>query len=270
MIPLHDNIPSRTTPFVNYAIIGITSVVFFIQLTTPEEAKLVERYGMIPARVVHPDQPVKVNQYERTPDGKLKVVSERDAAPAGVPAWLTLVTCVFLHGGWMHFLGNMWFLYIFGDNVEDCFGHGKYALFYLGWGVAASAMHLVTAPGSTIPTIGASGAIAGVMGAYFLLYPHAKVMAIIPLFILFYTVVLPAPVFLGVWFLIQLFQGTVSISGTEVAGVAWWAHIGGFVAGLAIAWLLRSSHYMKEQVTVVRPGTDKTRYYRIKRGPRDF
>ncbi|MCA9073369.1 MAG: rhomboid family intramembrane serine protease [Planctomycetaceae bacterium] len=271
MIPLHDNIPSRTTPVVNYAIIGITTVVFLIQLNSPHEANLVERYGMIPARVVHPDQPVQVpEKIERTPDGDTKVVSTREAAPSAVPAWLTLVTCVFLHGGWMHFLGNMWFLYIFGDNVEDCFGHGKYLLFYLGWGVAASLMQLAVGPGSTIPTIGASGAIAGVMGAYFLLYPHAKVMALIPLFILFYTVVLPAPIFLGVWFLIQLFQGTVSISGVEVASVAWWAHIGGFVAGVAIAWLLKKSHHMNEQVSIVRPGTEKTRYYRVQRGPRDF
>lgn len=271
MIPLHDNIPSRTTPVVNYAIIAITSVVFIIQLTAPETPSLVEQYGMIPARVLNPDQPIEVpDKIEQTPDGKLKVVSERPAAPAAVPAWLTVVTCIFLHGGWMHFLGNMWFLHIFGDNVEDCLGHVKYALFYVGWGAAASAMHLITGPGSEIPTIGASGAIAGVMGAYFLLYPHAKVMALIPLFILFYTVVLPAPIFLGVWFLIQLFQGTVSISGTVASGVAWWAHIGGFVAGVAVAWLLKTTHHMTPQNSARRPNSESTRYYRIQRGPRDF
>lgn len=270
MIPIHDNIPSRRTPVVNYALIGVTSVVFFLQLTQdPSEPNLVEQYGMIPARVTHPNQPVEIPDVKVTPEGEQEIIY-RPAAPSAVPAWLTLLTCVFLHGGWMHFLGNMWFLYIFGDNVEDCFGHFQYLLFYLGWGVAASALHLVSGPDSPLPTIGASGAIAGVMGAYFLLYPRAMVLTLVPLFVIIYTAVLPAYLFLGVWFLIQLLQGTVSISGTLASGVAWWAHIGGFVAGLASVWILNKSHHMSEPVKARTPDTDHTTYHRIRRGPGDF
>lgn len=272
MIPLRDNIPSRRTPVVNYALIGISTIVFLLQLSRPaDEPNYVEQYGMIPARITDPEKPVMIpDAVERMPDGRLEVVSKREAAPSAVPVWLTLLTCVFLHGGWLHFLGNMWFLYIFGDNVEDCCGHVQYVLFYLGCGVAASAVHLATNVDSTTPTIGASGAIAGVMGAYFLLYPHAKVLAIVPLFVIFYTVVLPAPIFLGVWFLIQLLQGTISASGTMASGVAWWAHIGGFLAGLAVVLLLKISHHTSEPVSDRRPGTDQNRYYRIQRGPRDL
>jgi membrane associated rhomboid family serine protease len=270
MIPLHDNIPSRRTPVVNYALIGVTSVAFFLQLTQdPKEPNYVETYGMIPARVTHPDQEVIVKDVAITPDGETKTI-DRPAAPSAVAPWLTLLTCVFLHGGWMHFLGNMWFLHIFGDNVEDCFGHVQYLLFYLGCGVAASAMHLATGPNSPVPTIGASGAIAGVMGAYFLLYPRAMVLTLIPLFVIFYTAVIPAYIFLGVWFVIQLLQGFVTISGTVAAGVAWWAHIGGFVAGLGAVWLLNKSHHMSEPVKARQPGTDHATYYRIRRGPGDF
>jgi membrane associated rhomboid family serine protease len=272
MIPLHDNIPARQTPFVNYALIAVTALVFFLQLSQGQEgASLVEQYGMIPARVTHPDQPVMIpDEVELTPEGKPKVISDRPALPSPVPAWLTLLTCVFLHGGWMHFLGNMWFLHIFGDNVEDCFGHVQYLLFYLGCGVAASGIHLLSAANSPIPTIGASGAIAGVMGAYFLLYPKAKVLTLIPIIIILYTVVLPAPLFLGVWFVIQLLQGTLLVSGTMAEGVAWWAHIGGFVAGMAAVFVLKTSHHMNEPVQARRPGTDQTRYYRVRRGPTDF
>jgi membrane associated rhomboid family serine protease len=269
MIPLHDNIPSRRTPFVNYALIGVTSVVFFMQLTQP--GSFVEEYGMIPARVTNPGEVVNVpEEVEVTPEGDVKVTKERPAAPSAVPAWLTLLTCVFLHGGWLHFLGNMWFLHIFGDNVEDCFGHFQYLLFYLGCGVAASLIHLISASASPIPTIGASGAIAGVMGAYFILYPHAKVLTLIPIIVILYTVVVPAPIFLGVWFLIQLFQGTMSVSGSLASGVAWWAHIGGFVAGVAAVWVLNKSHHMNEPVTAREPGTEDSRFHRVRRGPQDF
>jgi membrane associated rhomboid family serine protease len=135
----------------------------------------------------------------------------------------------------------MWFLHIFGDNVEDRLGHIGYFVFYLGCGVAASAAHLFTNASSTIPTIGASGAIAGVMGGYMLLYPHARVLTLVPIFFIIEIMVLPAHVFLGIWFLLQFFQGTLSISATEASGVAWWAHIGGFAAGLLALHLLRKA-----------------------------
>jgi hypothetical protein len=140
---------------------------------------------------------------------------------------------MFLHGGWMHVLGNMLYLYIFGDNVEDTLGHGRYLLFYIACGVASFAVQIGFQPASAVPNIGASGAIAGVLGAYFLLFPRARVVTLLPLFVFFTVVEIPAVVFLGLWFLLQFLSGTVSL-GREAGtgGVAWWAHVGGFVAGV--------------------------------------
>lgn len=249
MIPIRDNIPSRTTPFVNHTIIAICALVFLVQLQeSPEDPSLVEKFGMIPARVVNPDADIEITvsaQVVQTPSGPALEKITRQAAPSAVPPWLTLLTCVFLHGGWMHFLGNMWFLFIFGDNIEDRFGHFGYALFYLFCGVAASFVHFITETSSTVPTIGASGAIAGVMGAYFVWYPRAQVHAIVPIFVIIQVMVLPAPIFLGIWFLLQFIQGTTSITGGEAGGVAWWAHIGGFAAGVIIALIMGRTHYTR-------------------------
>lgn len=155
MIPLRDNIPSRTTPVVNYTIIAVCALCFFVQMQEqPGQGSLVERLGMIPFRLTHPGEPFEmVTDVRRvmTPQGVQVVRDVRPAAPSAVPAAFTLLTCIFLHGGWMHFLGNMWFLYIFGDNVEDRFGHVGYLIFYLLAGVAASLSHLLSDPGSTIP-----------------------------------------------------------------------------------------------------------------------
>ena len=251
MFPIRDNIPSRQTPFVNYALIAACVVAFLMQLSRPEgEPTLVEEYGMIPVRVLHPDQPVEIPDVQPQKDGRGKPeIVMREAAPSAVPAWMTLLTCVFLHGGWMHLLGNIWFLYIFGDNVEDCYGHFGYLLFYLACGVAASGTHLLLNANSSIPTIGASGAIAGVMGAYFLLYPHSRVLAVLPLFVILYTLVVPAPVFLGIWFLLQLMQSVSSINNVEAAGVAFWAHVGGFVAGLVATYGLRTTSFLNQAVS---------------------
>jgi membrane associated rhomboid family serine protease len=279
MIPLRDNIPSRTTPIVNYVMIGLCTLVFLVQLTeSPGQATLVERFGMIPARVTHPDQRIEIpagveptGEYElrRTRDGQVVQVPVtrtimREAAPSPMPAFLTLLTCIFLHGGWMHFIGNMWFLWIFGDNVEDRCGHWGYLAFYLLCGAAASIAHLVTEPGSTIPTIGASGAIAGVMGAYLVSYPHARVMTLVPLLYIFYTTVLPAPVFLGIWFVIQFFQGVSQITAVETEGVAWWAHIGGFAVGAGLTWLLDRAQVLRSRITTVRPNTERIGAYRMR------
>jgi membrane associated rhomboid family serine protease len=155
--------------------------------------------------------------------------------------YITLLSSMFMHGGWMHIIGNMWSLWIFGDNVEDRMGRGGFLLFYLLSGLAAGAVHIVTNPGSTVPTVGASGAIAGVMGAYLLLFPHSSVVTMVPIFFFLQVVEVPAILFLGFWFLSQLFSGTLSlaVAGTQAGGVAWWAHIGGFVVGFLWAVPLR-------------------------------
>jgi len=210
MIPLRDVIPSRTFPFFTVAFIVLNSVAFLFELSLPEPqlSALLSAYGVVPARF----------------------------------DWLTVVTSMFLHGGWLHFLGNMLYLWIFGDNVEDRLGHPRFVLFYVLCGAAAALAHVWVNPGSTIPTIGASGAIAGVMGAYFLLYPHSRVLALVPLFIIWEMIEVPAIFFLGIWFLMQFFSGVGSLAagaGVETGGVAFWAHVAGFVAGMAAVLVLK-------------------------------
>lgn len=243
MIPLRDDIPSQRTPLVNYLVIVICTFAFLAQQTSDDDSmSIIERYALVPVRLTQPDvtpvieQPVAI----QTPFG-VQISSQKiPLAPPAVPIWATLITCMFLHGGWMHFIGNMWFLYIFGDNVEDRLGHFGFALLYLGTGILAGLAHLVSDPSSSIPTLGASGAIAGVMGAYALLYPHARVLAVLPiLFIL--TLVIPAPVFLGIWFIMQITNGVGSMAGGAAGGVAWWAHAGGFIAGAIAALLIGRS-----------------------------
>ena len=152
---------------------------------------------------------------------------------------LTPVTAMFLHAGWMHMLGNMLYLYIFGDNVEDTLGHGAYLLFYILCGAASFAAQVFFQPASEVPNLGASGAIAGVLGAYFVLFPRARVVTLLPLFVIFTVVEIPAVVFLGLWFLIQFLSGAASLGrSSATGGVAWWAHIGGFVAGVLLLIML--------------------------------
>jgi membrane associated rhomboid family serine protease len=240
VIPLRDSIPASRTPVVNYTMIGLCSLVFAAQLADPTGG-LVERLGMVPARVLEPGVDHVVRGLGRP----------HLLEPAWVPEWSTLLTCTFLHGGWLHFLGNMLFLWIFGDNVEDRFGRLPYLVFYLACGAAASASHLLSAPGSTVPTIGASGAIAGVMGAYMLLHPRSRVQMLIVFGFFVDVIVLPAPFFLGYWFLLQLLQGSL-LAGQDGGGVAWWAHIGGFVLGAVVAATLRLCERLRpEPPTVV-------------------
>lgn len=264
MIPLRDNIPSRTTPLVNWIVIGICGLVFLQQVQEdPNLPGMVERYGMIPARIQSPDSPVEIPvamEQQRTPRGIEFRTITRKAVPPAVPPVLTMLTCVFLHGSWLHILGNMWFLYIFGDNVEDRFGHLGYALFYLTCGVAASVVHYISDPSSPVPTIGASGAIAGVMGAYFIWYPKAHVQTLVPIFVFIQILVLPAPLFLGIWFLIQFVNGAMMGAGTA-SGVAWWAHIGGFAAGVAIALLMGRAHLLRPRNDQRLRGTEQLGLY---------
>ena len=257
MIPLRDNIPSRTVPVMNYLLIAACVGVFFLQLGAPH-ANYDQQYGLVPARVMHPDAKhvLSVIEQVRTPLGIREQPVNYTLPPAAVPNWLTLLSCIFLHGGLMHLLGNMWFMFIFGDNVEDRLGHVGYLLFYLVCGAAASATQLAVDPDSTMPTIGASGAIAGVMGAYFYLYPRAMVLTLVPIVFLLQMLVIPAPLFLGIWFLMQFLQ--------RMPGVAWWAHIGGFVAGLVIVIFLGRSHRTRPPVEMRRPRAERMGYYRVR------
>ena len=210
MIPLRDTTPTRNYPVVNTTIIGINVVVFVIQfLQGAEINRFIYIYGLVPARYSLP----QIAEYF-TPGQQV----------------FSLVSFMFLHGGVWHILGNMWSLYIFGDNVEDHLGPVRYALFYLLCGIASGLSHLILNLNSNIPTIGASGAIAGVMGAYFLLHPRSKILTLIPIFFIPYFINIPAFVFLGLWFLLQF----ISAAGSHgaVSGIAWWAHIGGFVFGM--------------------------------------
>ena len=211
MIPIRDTIRSRSFPFVNWVIIATNVLVFLWtnQMSQRGLNRLVETYSLIPARVVW------LNPH----------------------TWYPFITSMFLHGGWFHLISNMWALFIFGDNVEDRLGSTRYLIFYLLGGVAAGAMQTVVMNGDTVPIIGASGAIAAVFGAYFLFYPRARVVTLLLIFILPWFVEIPAVVFLGFWFLSQLFSGLLSSAAASglSGGIAWWAHIGGFLFGLALA-----------------------------------
>lgn len=211
MIPLRDNIPSTTLPFVTYGLIGANVLAFLFELSLgPNLERFMYIFGVVPANVI-------------------TIISE---APQLIHyAVFPFFTSIFLHGGWMHLLGNMLYLYIFGDNVESALGHLRYLVFYLSCGVAASVVHIMFNSGSDMPTVGASGAIAGILGAYFLLFPKAKVITLVPIFFFITIIKVPALLFLGLWFLIQFLSGSMALGGGGAAGVAWWAHIGGFAVG---------------------------------------
>ena len=148
-----------------------------------------------------------------------------------------LLTSIFLHGGWMHLIGNMWFLWVFGDNIEDELGHGRYLVFYIVCGLLATVAHMWSSPHSSVPVVGASGAIAGVMGAYMVRFPMSRIVTLIPLFIIFTTIELPAFLLLLYWFGIQFLSGAMTFGESSGGGVAWWAHVGGFLAGVVLIWL---------------------------------
>jgi len=216
MIPLRDTTPARNVPVVNNTIIGINVVVFILQLSLGAEwDKFVFTYGLVPARYSIPQ------------------LSAYFSAPQQV---FSFVSFMFLHGGFWHLLGNMWSLYIFGDNVEDRLGPLRYLMFYLICGVASGVSHLLLNLHSNLPTIGASGAIAGVMGAYFILHPRSKILTLIPIFFIPYFIEIPAYVFLGLWFALQFISAAASHG--QAGGVAWWAHIGGFIFGIIFLKIL--------------------------------
>ncbi|MDI7276623.1 MAG: rhomboid family intramembrane serine protease [Anaerolineae bacterium] len=217
MFPLRDTARARSVPLVNWLLMAVNVVVFLLEasLGPRQLAAVTATLGLVPRRLW---------------------------ANPTLPQFTTILTSMFMHGGWWHLISNLWVLFIFGDNVEDRMGHFRYLVFYLLCGVAAALAHAFVSVGSRVPTIGASGAISGVMGAYVVLFPNARILTFVPLWILPTLMEVRALVFIGFWFISQLFNGLFSLAGAvgvrTYGGVAWWAHLGGFVAGLLVVRLL--------------------------------
>jgi len=228
VLPLSDNNPRTTTPVVNILLIGINVFMFFWELSLgPDLDRALFSVAFIPAR------------FWMSPNVSANIIR--------------MFISMFLHGGWLHLGGNMLYLWIFGDNIEDRLGHFRYFLFYLLCGIAATMAHAVMNPGSRVPSIGASGAIAGVLGAYLLLFPRARVTTLIPIFFFITIREIPAVIVLGLWFVLQLFVGVTSLSAADAAsqgGVAYFAHIGGFVAGMILVALMGG--FRRRQARAVR------------------
>ncbi|KAM3095006.1 rhomboid family intramembrane serine protease [Phormidesmis sp. 146-12] len=226
MFPLSDDNPTRITPYVTYGLIAANILVFLYELSlTPQQLEsFFYTWAVVPRQLT----------------------ANFSGAPidaSGFPEWVTLITSQFLHGGFLHIIGNMLFLWIFGNNVEDQLGHVKYSIFYLGCGVLAALSQWFFSSGSAVPSLGASGAIAGVMGAYILRFPKASILTLIPLGFFFWTFRIPAVAYLGIWFFQQALYGIASLQaktniGMESGGVAYWAHAGGFVFGAILGPLL--------------------------------
>jgi membrane associated rhomboid family serine protease len=206
MFPLYDTIRPRRFPIINWLLIALCVLVFLYELRIGNSALngFIGTWGLVPVR------------FWTNPQSE----------------WVTIFSAMFLHGGWFHILSNMWVLFIFGDNVEDRMGHSSYLVFYLLSGVAAGLMQSFLLPQSSAPMIGASGAIAGVLGAYLVLFPRARILSLVPILFIFTVIEVPAVIFLLFWFASQLFSGFLSLGGASGSGVAWWAHVGGFVFGL--------------------------------------
>ena len=217
MFPLYDTVRSRRFPFINWMLILLNGLIFYYEITLGEDRlyRFILNWGLIPAQLT--------SNYAES--------------------WLTVFTSMFLHGGWLHILGNMWTLFIFGDNIEDRMGHGNYLVFYLLSGAAAAILQSVLMPASQVPMIGASGAIAGVLGAYLILYPRARIVSLVPILFIFTLVEIPAVIYLGIWFVLQLFSGWSALQGAASGGIAWWAHIGGFVFGVITVLLFAKRRY---------------------------
>jgi membrane associated rhomboid family serine protease len=213
MIPLYDTIRTRQFPFVNWLLIVANAAVFWYELQLGEGAlqNFIFTWGLIPAELMS-------NLQEK---------------------WPTVFTSMFLHGGWFHIISNMWVLYIFGDNIEDRVGSTRYLLFYLLSGIAAASLQIFIMQGSSIPMIGASGAIAGVLGAYLISFPSSRIASLVPIFFIFTIVEIPAIIFLVFWFVTQLYSGLFAMQGGSSSGIAWWAHIGGFIFGLIMVSFFR-------------------------------
>jgi membrane associated rhomboid family serine protease len=207
MLPLRDVIPSRTTPYVTFLLIGLNVVVFLyeVSLNDPDLRRFIYQYGLVPSQF----------------------------------SWQAAFTAMFVHGGWVHIGGNLLSLWIFGDNVEDRMGHGRFLVFYLLAGLIGNLAQTLAGPGSDVPLIGASGAIAGVMGAYLVLFPYSRILVLVFLFIFIDVIEIPAVFFLGFWFLMQLLNGVGQLAFAAGATVGFWAHVGGFLSGALGVWIFK-------------------------------
>ena len=234
MIPIRDTVPARSPPLAVWMLIILNGLIFLLEATLPpaELQRLVELFGVVPARYTHPEW----------------------AASVGFPLgdYWPFLTSMFLHGSLLHLVGNMWSLWIFGDNVEERMGPIRFLCFYLLCGLAGAVVHLWTNPDSALPTVGASGAIAGVLGAYFFLFPTARIVVMFPFLFLPFFFELPAVTYLAVWAISQAFSGTLSLAAGAMGGIAFWAHVGGFVAGIALHFL-----FVKRDAAYRRPSRDE-------------
>jgi hypothetical protein len=221
VIPLKDMTPRRSVPIVTLLLIAANIFVFIHQLSLPPRAleAFIKTYGLVPARI---SLALAGRHYTLT------------------QALVPLFTCMFLHGGFLHIIGNMWFLWIFGANLEDRLGAFPYLAFYLLCGIGSGVSQALFSWGSRVPSIGASGAISGVLGAYIVFFPRSRILTLIPLFIIWFTARIPAAIFIGLWFLMQFLSGVSSLGAASAGGVAWWAHVGGFLFGLLLAGATRS------------------------------
>jgi rhomboid family protein len=221
MIPLYDTVRSRKFPLINWLIIAGNVLAFWyeLQMSPSGLERFIMTWGLVPARFIsHPSL-----------------------------AWTTIFTAMFLHGGWFHLLSNMWFLHIFGDNVEARMGGLRYLIFYLLSGMAAGLMQVYILPANTAPMIGASGAIAGVLGAYLISFPRSRIASLVPILIIFTIIEIPAWIFLIFWFLTQIYSGLFMMQGGSASGIAWWAHIGGFLFGMIMVsfFARRNTYYLR-------------------------
>ena len=214
MLPLYDTVRSHKFPLINLLLI-VSNILAFLyeqQLSPTVLEHFIFTWGLVPAHLI--------------------------SNPA--TAWITIFTAMFLHGSWIHLLGNMWFLYIFGDNIEARLGGARYLVFYLLSGVAAVFLQTYILPSSDVPMIGASGAVAGVLGAYLILFPHSRIASLVPILFIFTIIEIPAVIFLLFWFALQLYSGLFAIQGSSGSGIAWWAHVGGFLFGIIMVFFFRT------------------------------
>ena len=214
MFPLYDTVRSRRFPAINLMLILINVLAFLYEIQMDHSAlkEFIFEWGLIPARLL--------------------------SNPS--TAWVTIFTSMFLHGGWFHIINNMWVLFIFGDNVEARMGGIRYLIFYLLSGVAAVSLQTYILPSSNVPMIGASGAVAGVLGAYLILFPHSRIASLVPILFIFTIIEIPAVIFLLFWFGSQLYSGLFAIQGSSGSGIAWWAHVGGFLFGMIMVFFFRT------------------------------